>query len=159
MAGPISAAYRLGNTAPKKRCSGGEPLATLLTGPRVEAQTYRANIDVLVHYPNQTMYFSGATCDQSKASALSDLTRLLSSINNYDGKEKKRLFNQVVSAVQEFCNNEGVNIELKIEVLQLLRKVRSIGYKYHDQETADAWADDRTFQFTSDAIVNAINLR
>ena len=36
---PISAAWRLGNTAPKKRRNGGEPLATLCWFDQLEIQT------------------------------------------------------------------------------------------------------------------------
>ena len=45
------------NAAPKKRRSGGEPLATLpdLTGPRIEPQTSRAASDVYNHYAHQAV--------------------------------------------------------------------------------------------------------
>ena len=49
MAGPNSAAWRLGNTAPKRHRSDGEPLATLsyLTDQRFEPQTSRTDSNVL----------------------------------------------------------------------------------------------------------------
>ena len=70
------------------------------------------------------MLCSEANTDVATKAALSSLEKLLLSIESYNGKEKKRLFNQVVTSLQDFCNNETVNVNLKIEVLQLLRKVR-----------------------------------
>ena len=48
MAGPISAAYRLGNTAPKERQSSGDSLETEcdLTGRGMELKTFCAHSDI-----------------------------------------------------------------------------------------------------------------
>lgn len=66
---------------------------------------------------------SEAEDDSERKTALSYLERLLSSIGECDEKEQKKLFDSVVQAIQDFCNLDTVEISLKINVLQLLRKV------------------------------------
>ena len=51
------------------------------------------------------------------------MEKLLNSIKDFAGKEKKDLFNAVVTLVQTFCEDSSINVQLKIDALQLLQKV------------------------------------
>ncbi|XP_076799505.1 NBAS subunit of NRZ tethering complex-like [Clavelina lepadiformis] len=58
--------------------------------------------------------------------AFASMEKLLNSIKDFAGKEKKDLFNAVVTLVQTFCEDSSINVQLKIDALQLLQKTAAL---------------------------------